>query len=184
MIQKKSIQRIALVGLLTAAALVLSLVESLAPPIPGMPPGGKLGLSNLATMLAAREIGLFPSLAIAAVKAGFTFLTRGSTAFLLSLCGGLLSAATGYLLLRLPKQPFGPIGLGICCALMHNAGQLLAALLLMGPAMLYYLPFLALFSVFSGSVTGILFHRIPLHSKLFKKQDGDSPSKRGNINGT
>ena len=47
---KKKTERIALIGLLGALALVLGILENLLPPLPGMPPGAKAGLSNLVTM--------------------------------------------------------------------------------------------------------------------------------------
>ena len=50
---KKKAERIALIGLLGALALVLGILENLLPPLPGMPPGAKAGLSNLVTMFAA-----------------------------------------------------------------------------------------------------------------------------------
>lgn len=50
---KKKTERIALIGLLGALALVLGILENLLPPLPGMPPGAKAGLSNLVTMFAA-----------------------------------------------------------------------------------------------------------------------------------
>ena len=50
---KKKAEHIALIGLLGALALVLGILENLLPPLPGMPPGAKAGLSNLVTMFAA-----------------------------------------------------------------------------------------------------------------------------------
>ena len=55
---KKKAEHIALIGLLGALALVLGILENLLPPLPGMPPGAKAGLSNLVTMFAAGAIGL------------------------------------------------------------------------------------------------------------------------------
>ena len=53
---KKKTERIALIGLLGALALVLGILENLLPPLPGMPPGAKAGLSNLVTMLSLIHI--------------------------------------------------------------------------------------------------------------------------------
>ena len=86
---KKKAEHIALIGLLGALALVLGILENLLPPLPGMPPGAKAGLSNLVTMFAAGAIGLPAALFIAAIKGLFAFLTRGVSAGLMSLCGGL-----------------------------------------------------------------------------------------------
>ena len=85
---KKKTERIALIGLLGALALVLGILENLLPPLPGMPPGAKAGLSNLVTMFAAGAIGLPAALFIAAIKGLFACLTRGVSAGLMSLCGG------------------------------------------------------------------------------------------------
>ena len=43
-------RRVAVTGLLAALALTLSLLEGMLPPVPVLPPGAKLGLSNLAVM--------------------------------------------------------------------------------------------------------------------------------------
>ena len=50
---KQKAGRVAFTGLLAALAIALSFLEGLLPPLPMMPPGAKLGLSNLATMYAA-----------------------------------------------------------------------------------------------------------------------------------
>lgn len=70
---KKKTERIALIGLLGALALVLGILENLLPPLPGMPAGAKAGLSNLVTMFAAGAIGLPAALFIAAIKGLFAF---------------------------------------------------------------------------------------------------------------
>ena len=65
---KKKAEHIALIGLLGALALVLGILENLLPPLPGMPPGAKAGLSNLVTMFAAGAIGLPAARVIAALE--------------------------------------------------------------------------------------------------------------------
>ena len=84
-------RKIAVCGLLGALALVLTLLEGMLPPIPGLPPGARPGLSNIVTMFAAGSLGLPYALAIALIKGVFAFLTRGVTAGLMSLSGGLIS---------------------------------------------------------------------------------------------
>ena len=70
----------ALSGLLAALALTLSLLEGMLPPLPGMPPGAKLGLSNVVMMYAAGTLGLPFAMALAVIKGGFALLTTGVTA--------------------------------------------------------------------------------------------------------
>lgn len=140
--------------MLAALAIVLSALEGWIPPLPGMPPGSKLGLSNLATMYAAFSLGPFSALAIATAKGMFVGVTRGAVAMGMSLCGGLLSAAVMSLLLKLEK-PFGWVGIGVAGALCHNGGQLLLAYLITGPAVVRYAPFLILFALPTGALTGL-----------------------------
>ncbi|QEY33776.1 Gx transporter family protein [Caproiciproducens galactitolivorans] len=158
---------IAFNGLLTALALVLSAIELTLPPLPLLPPGAKLGLSNIVTMYATGAVGLGPALCIALIKGLFAGVTRGFTAMLMSLSGGLLSTLVMWLLLRVNGSPFGLIGLGVAGALSHNAAQLFVAFLLTTPAVLYYLPWLILFGVLSGIVTGLVLRvMMPLLNKF------------------
>lgn len=144
--------KIALCGLLGALALVLSFLESLLPPLPGMPPGAKLGLSNIATMYAAGTLGLPWGLALAGLKGGFAFLGRGLAAGVMSLSGGLVSTACSWALLK--RTGLSLSAVGVCGALAHNAAQLFAAYFLTSAAVVFYIPFLSVFGVLTGILTG------------------------------
>ena len=112
MIMKKKLSyKIALSAILCALAISLGFLESLLPPIPLLPPGAKPGFSNIITMFAAGSIGLPSALAIAVIKGGFAFITRGVTAGIMSISGGLLSAVAMYLLMRYARKIFGFIGI-------------------------------------------------------------------------
>lgn len=162
--------RIALVAILCGLALCLGFLESLIPPIPFLPPGAKLGCSNIITMFAAGSLGLPSALLIAALKGGFAFITRGATAGIMSLSGGILSAAAMYLLMKYARKMLGLIGISVICALCHNAGQLLAAVFITDTAsIVYYAPALALFGIATGTVTGIVLRAvIPALEKIKK----------------
>ena len=58
-------RRVAVTGLLGALALALSFLEGLLPPVPVLPPGAKLGLSNIAVLYAVQCLGFWPALGIA-----------------------------------------------------------------------------------------------------------------------
>ena len=109
--KKKLSYKIALSAILCALAISLGFLESLLPPIPLLPPGAKPGFSNIITMFAAGSIGLPSALAIAVIKGGFAFITRGVTAGIMSISGGLLSAVAMYLLMRYARKIFGFIGI-------------------------------------------------------------------------
>lgn len=168
-------QRLALTAVLGALALVLSALEMMIPPLPVLPPGAKLGLSNIATMYASGSVGLLPALAISVIKGLFAGVTRGVTAMLMSLAGGVVSTLLMALMLHAKSSPFGIMGVGIGGALAHNAGQLAVALLLTTPAVVYYVPWLLVFSVLTGILTGFVLKAIlPVLQKLPYPTDGKS----------
>lgn len=145
--------KVAFTGLLGALALVLSFLEGLLPPLPMLPPGAKLGLSNVATMYAAGSIGLPCALFLAVLKGGFALLGRGVTAGLMSLCGGVVSTLCMWLLLR--KNGVSLMAIGVCGALSHNAAQLAVAWWLASPAVVFYIPALVVLGVLTGLLTGL-----------------------------
>ena len=151
---KKASGRVAFTGLLAALALSFSFLEGLIPPIPVLPPGAKLGLSNIVVLYAAGSLGLPAALFLACLKGGFALLTRGVTAGLLSMSGGVLSALVMWLLLQKTRASLSLVG--VCGALSHNAAQLCAAWLLTSAAVVFYLPFLVLFGVLTGLLTGLV----------------------------
>ncbi len=158
-------RKIAALGIFAALALVLSFLEGLLPPLPMMPPGAKLGLSNIVTMFVASSQGLLPAFLIAVLKGLFAGVTRGFTAMALSLAGGVLSTAAMYFLFKTKK--FGLIGVGVSGAFAHNAAQLLCAYFLTSKTMLWYAPWLCVLSAATGTLTGLLLRAVlPLLEKL------------------
>ncbi len=143
---------VALTGMLAALALALSFLEGLLPPLPMTPPGFKLGLSNLASMYAAGSLGLPCALFLAALKGGFSFLTRGAAAGIMSLAGGAASTVCMWALWKGTKASLSVIG--VCGALCHNAAQLCAAYFLTSSSVVFYIPFLLLFGTLTGLLTG------------------------------
>lgn len=162
--------KIALVAILCALALCLGFIESLIPPIPMLPPGAKLGFSNIITMFAAGSLGFPTAMLIAVIKGGFAFISRGATAGIMSLSGGILSAAAMFLLMKYARKALGLIGISVICALCHNAGQLAAAVFITDTAsIVYYAPALAIFGIATGTVTGIILRAvIPAIEKIKK----------------
>ncbi len=157
---KNNTYKIALFGVLSAVALTLSYLEGLIPTIAFMPPGAKMGFSNIATMFAASSMGIVSALAITFIKALFAGITRGVTAFFMSLCGGILSTVTMYLLFKLSKKT-GYMAIGIICALVHNFGQLIVAIITAGNlSVLGYAPVLLISGTVTGAVTGTVLRAV------------------------
>lgn len=172
---KKKTYYTALFGMLAAVAMTLSFLESLLPTAAFLPPGAKPGFSNLANMFAASSMGLLSALGIAVLKACFAGLTRGLTAFFMSLCGGVLSTLMMVLLFRYTKR-LGYVGVGVLSAVCHNLGQLLVAAVLVGNAsVLGYAPVLLVCALIAGTLTGLIFRaalpavRRAVHAFLHRK---------------
>lgn len=150
-------QKTALYGILSALALLLSVLENyLIPDIPFLPPGAKIGLSNIITMLTASLSGFSGAMYITLLKGLFAFITRGATACMMSLSGGVLSTAVLCLVLKINKDKLSFVGIGVLCACFHNLGQLAAASVISGTAVLFhYGKYLLIFAVITGTVTGL-----------------------------
>lgn len=154
--KEKNTYRVAFLGISGALALVLGFLEHLfIPDIPFLPVGAKPGLSNIVTVYVTDMMGVGAGIYITLIKAAFALITRGATASVMSLCGGLFSTVLTALLLKYKDRLFSFVGIGIAGALMHNFGQLTVACIISGtPALLNYGKYLMIFALITGTVTG------------------------------
>ncbi|MBC7253669.1 MAG: Gx transporter family protein [Actinobacteria bacterium] len=150
-------------GLLVTLGLVLQILEGMLPPILPLP-GVKLGLANLATLIALFTLGPWEALAVNLLRCLLGGLLRGSFVGLtISLSAGTaatLVMAAVYLI----KPPFMTLtGLSIAGAVSHNAAQLGVAVWLVGfPGLVNYLPILLLLALPTGFLIGLLARRLLL----------------------
>lgn len=149
-------------GLMAALALTLNFLENMIPALPAMPPGVKLGLSNIAVVYCLFFWGGREALFLAVLKSGFVLLTRGAAAGCISLAGGLLSLGAMALAIRLAgKGGSRYFAVSIPGAVCHNLGQLLAAAALMKNAAVFYsLPVLILAGILMGTATAVLLRAV------------------------
>jgi heptaprenyl diphosphate synthase len=150
-------------GLLVALGIVLQIIEGSIPPILPLP-GAKLGLANLATVIALLMLGPWEALAVNILRCLLGGLLRGSFVGLtLSLSAG--TAATLVMAaLYVSAYPFLSVtGISIAGAVTHNAAQLGVAIWLVGfPGLRYYLPYLLLIAVPTGLFIGIIARRLAM----------------------
>lgn len=155
--EKTKTQILVLTALMFAAALVLSIVESMLPPLPIPVPGVKFGLSNIAVMYALFLFGWRQAYAIAVLKGLFALSTRGVVAGALSLTGGVLSITVMLLLLLVLGRRISYTGVSIFGAVFHNVGQFLViALIYTGMNVIAFLPVLLISGVVAGIITATL----------------------------
>ena len=146
---------IARYGLLIALALILSYAEAQIPAFFAVP-GMKLGLTNLVVLLALYLMGSGSAVTINMIRIVLVALLFGSGMSLAySAAGGVLSGFVMILLKRTGK--FSVVTVSIAGGVMHNAGQILVAMVLLGTSSLaWYLLILWFTGIASGAVIGIL----------------------------
>lgn len=150
-------KKITTMGLLFALAMVLSFVENTIVPFFGLPPGVKLGLSNIVVMYCMVYMGGFSAFQLALLKGFFGFITRGATGGFLATMGGVFSVAIMYVLQKLFGEKVNYYTLSIFGALFHNIGQLVGVSFIFGSAFAFgYFPVLAASAVPMGFVTGAI----------------------------
>ena len=148
---KKRTQKLALLGLFTAIAMVLAWVEVLLPPLFSAVPGIKLGLSNIVIIFVLYRMGIKEAAAVSLVRMVAVSLLFGNPmTFAYSLAGGVLSLAAMAILRKLDF--FSIIGVSVTGGVLHNVGQILLAMFVLRTAELGY--YLIVLSV-TGTVAGI-----------------------------
>lgn len=148
---KKRTQKLALLGLFTAIAMVLAWVEVLLPPLFSAVPGIKLGLPNIVIIFVLYRMGIKEAAAVSLVRMAAVALLFGNPmTFAYSLAGGVLSLAAMAILRKLDF--FSIIGVSVTGGVLHNVGQILLAMFVLRTAELGY--YLIVLSV-TGTVAGI-----------------------------
>lgn len=145
-------------SLFLALSVVLNLIESVIPIFNGMIPGLKLGLANIVILFVLYEYSFKDALYISILRVFLVGILRTglfSISFYFSLGGALLSIVMMYLLKKFTKLSM--IGISIIGSIFHSLGQVVIACFLINTtSMMYYLPWLLLFSIPTGIFTGIL----------------------------
>ncbi len=156
-------KRVVLCGMLTAAAFVLSYVETLLPFSFGVA-GVKLGLANIVSLCALYTLGAGTAFGVLLARIVLTAVTFGNTSALFySLAGGLLSFGVMWLCRR--SRKFGIPGVGIAGGVAHNLGQLAVASLVLGRTITAYLPVLLLSGTVAGMIVGMVAAAVTDHLK-------------------
>lgn len=153
MVDIEHARRLARVSLLCACALVLSYLETMIP-LPVAVPGIKLGLANVAVVVALYMLDAKSAGAVALVKvfaSGFLF---GSPMMLAYSLGGTVLAFIG--MVALAAVPgVGLVPVSMLAAVLHNVGQLgVAAMALQTPAVFINLGVLGVAACVTGGITG------------------------------
>ena len=141
---------------MAAVAMMLSYIEALLPPVYSAVPGIQLGLANIAVIFALYSVDPKSAALISLVRVALSALLFGSVmSFIYSFSGAVLSLAVMILLKK--SALFSAVGVSVAGAVMHNVGQVLCAVIILGTAEIgYYLIFLSVSAVVSGVLVGLV----------------------------
>ena len=136
-------KRLALYGLLTSLALILSYLESLMP-LSFTVPGVKLGLPNIAVLFALYRLGGRGACTISLVRVLLVSI----------LAGAALSLAV--MLILKGSRKFSVAAVSVAGGVAHNAGQIIVAVFVLETrGLIYYLPPLCVSGVAAGLLVGL-----------------------------
>ena len=151
------VQKMALLGVLTAGAIVIAILESFIPSV-GIP-GVKLGLANIVILIILYELGILEAIIVNLLRVIVVGLVRGtflSMGFLMSLTGAAMSLGIMILFYVLVKK-FSIIGVSVIGSIFHVTGQVLIAMAFLGSAyIILYLPVIAISAIITGVFVGIV----------------------------
>ena len=153
---KDRVRRLTFLALFTAFAILLSYVEFILPPIYSAVPGIKLGLPNVAIVLALYRYGVRDAAAVSLVRLAVVAMLFGNpVTFIYSFAGAALSLALMSILKRLDF--LSETGVSVAGAVSHNLGQIAVAMILLRTAELgYYMIVLAVTGTVAGIFVGLL----------------------------
>ena len=164
------VQKMALLGVLTAGAIVIAILESFIPSI-GIP-GVKLGLANIVILIILYELGIIEAVIVNLLRVLVVGLVRGTflgMGFFMSLTGAVFSLGIMILFYLLIKK-FSVIGVSVIGSIFHVGGQILIAMIYLGTAyIVLYLPVLAISAIITGVFVGFIAQLI-IRTGIIKKQ--------------
>ena len=147
--------------MLLSFSIVLSILESFIPLFNGYIPGLKLGLANIIVLIVLYKYDTSDVFFVSILRVIVVGLMRTglfSVNFFFSLFGALFSASS---MIIFKKTRLSMIGVSVIGSICHSVGQILAAILfLKNNNMIYYLPWLLLFSIPTGVFVGFVSKRM------------------------
>ena len=151
-------RRITILPMLAAGGAVIFVFESM---IPQPLPWAKLGLSNIAVLLAIYYFGFWEGLTVSWLKVIIGGLFTGgllSPGFALGMAGGGLAVIAMTSLRAGFGDRFSPVGISIAGAAGHSIGQLAAVnfFFIRQGFIWNLLPIMLLTSIFTGAVVGFI----------------------------
>lgn len=169
--RRSPIQKMVRLAMLTAAGILLQLIESFFPVVM-IVPGYKLGLANIVGLYALYAFGLREMVIVTLLRIVLAALGQGtlfSVAFMLSMAGGTLAICA--MAAAYKSKIFSIYGVSVAGAAAHSIGQVAAITIIYQQYfMQLYLPILVALSIVSGLCIGLLTHSLLKRMPMDKRQ--------------
>lgn len=164
------VRKLTELAVLTAVSLIIFVIELQIPnpfPIPGI----KLGLANIITVYAVYHYKAHEVAMIVTVRLILGAVFGGNYMALIYSAAGAFLCLLGMLLLKRWIDEGHLWIASVLGAVLHNTGQMIAALLILRtPQLLLYYPFLLVSGCLAGAFTGLCARFVTARLKNFKKQ--------------
>lgn len=148
-------KKVALLGVLTSVALVLSYIEAILPPIWSAVPGIKMGFPNIVIVFILYRFGVKEAAIVSFIRIFIVTLLFGNVMTLAYSCAG---AFLSIVLMAIFKKinAFSVVGTSIVGGVAHNLGQILVAIFLFDTVQIgYYMAVLAITGTIAGVFIGL-----------------------------
>lgn len=148
-------KKIAMLGLSIALAMIMSYIEVLVP-LSFAVPGIKMGLANIVIIFVLYKLGTKEAVLVSVIRVILvSLLFSNAMAMAYSIAGAVLSLVVMWILKKTDK--FSVIGVSVAGGIMHNVGQIIMAIILLGTEQIaLYLPVLIVTGTITGVVIGIV----------------------------
>ena len=173
--KKNVTKKIALSGLFLALALIVSLLESLLPPIVPALPYAKLGLGNVVLLMCFVLVGVREGYCVLLLRCLLAAVFAGNFSSLMWSVPAALAAYTAMYLLYKTRL-FSTVALSAVGGMVHNAVQMAVGIGVAGSAVAAYLPYMLVAGGVAGVATGIVCHFV-----LAVAERGNSAVNRADV---
>ena len=148
------------IGILTSISVVISIIESYFTFLGSIIPGLKLGLANIVIIFTLYRYNFKTAICLSLVRVLVVALIRTGFGlnFFFSLVGAIFSVVS---MMLVKKTHLSIVGVSVIGSICHSIGQVLVGILILDNYnVIYYLPYLLLFSIPTGIFIGVVAKRL------------------------
>jgi heptaprenyl diphosphate synthase len=148
-------KRVTFLGLSIALAMILSFVESQIPALVAIP-GIKVGLPNIVMVFLLYRVGWKETVIVSIIRIILVSMLFGNVQMMTFSIAGAVLSLLGMILLK-KLNWFSCIAVSVTGGILHNVGQIIAAVFWTGTVQIaFYLPALLISGTVAGVLIGIL----------------------------